>query len=146
MERLRNKRVLIVDDDPETRELIRINLHGALFTADFARHGHEALRMYEQAKSEGIPYDLLMLDVSMPEMSGFKVLEDIRKGGDFCTHAVLCTGYSPEPVMNFRASAAKADDIWYKPESIVNAKQLIEGQLLLQCGSLTHPAVPGNKE
>ena len=145
MERLRNKRLLNVDDDCETRELLSINLLGALFSTDFARHGHEALRMYEQAKRDGSPYDLLVLDVSMPEMSGFKVLEDIRAAGDRDTHAVLCTAYSPEPIMNVRASACRADDIWYKPDAIINARQHIEQQLLLQIGSMALPAVPGNK-
>jgi CheY-like chemotaxis protein len=72
VDRLRTKRVLVVDDDCEARELLRIKLADAPWATDFARHGHEALRMYEAASSSGRPYDLIVLDVSMPEMSGSK--------------------------------------------------------------------------
>jgi CheY-like chemotaxis protein len=141
VDRLRSKRVLIVDDDAETRELLCIKLKDALWQTDFARHGHEALRMYMQALSDGRPYDLIVLDVSMPEMSGFKVLEDIRATGDRTTHAVLNTAYSPEPILNVRASMLRADDIWFKPESVVNARELIAQQLILTDN--TYPQLPG---
>lgn len=71
------KRILIVDDDdPIRRMLSRILKLGAegLEIAE-ARDGPEALRML----SEAGPFDLVVLDHMMPQMSGLEVLQKIRE-------------------------------------------------------------------
>jgi CheY-like chemotaxis protein len=69
---LRDKRILIVDDDLSIRVLLQsiLDRHGAITT--LASTGREAIaRLHE-------PYDLLVLDLLMPEMSGFAVVEHLR--------------------------------------------------------------------
>lgn len=67
------QKVLVVDDNPDLRVIIRRLLEKQGFVVREAGSGRRAL---EQLKSE-IP-DVVLLDVMMPEMSGFEVLELIR--------------------------------------------------------------------
>jgi DNA-binding response OmpR family regulator len=62
-------RILIVDDEPDTVGLIEITLKPAGYLLDRAFSGSEAIRkIKEQA------YDLILLDVMMPEITGFDVV------------------------------------------------------------------------
>lgn len=68
--------VLIVDDDPPIRNLLRQIFRRIGFDAREARDGVEAIAHVE----EGIP-KLIMLDLMMPRMNGWQVLEALRQKG-----------------------------------------------------------------
>ena len=68
------KRVLIVDDDPDVHQLVRIALKGAICYLEDASDGLEALRKIEAAH-----WDLLVLDVIMPVMNGMELLQRVRR-------------------------------------------------------------------
>ena len=68
------KKILIVDDDPDQREMIRSSLKEAGFEISTATNGVEGL---EKARS-GSP-DLIILDVMMPKMDGFAVCVTLRE-------------------------------------------------------------------
>lgn len=72
---LRAIRVLVVDDDPRVRESV-VGLLGAFgMEASTAHSGHAAL-----AQCEGeCPFDVVVSDVVMPEMSGVQLAEALRK-------------------------------------------------------------------
>jgi signal transduction histidine kinase/DNA-binding response OmpR family regulator/PAS domain-containing protein len=65
--------VLVVDDDPKTREMLRRTLQKAGWTVVEAGNGCEALEALETAKPA-----LVLLDLMMPGMDGFEVLERLR--------------------------------------------------------------------
>jgi len=65
--------LLVVDDNAENREMLSRRLRGHGFTIAAAESGPEALRLLEE-----IPFDLVLLDVVMPGMSGLDVLRDLR--------------------------------------------------------------------
>ena len=67
--------VLVVDDDPKTRDMLRRTLQKAGWTVAEAANGCEALEALERAKPA-----LVLLDLLMPGMDGFEVLE--RLNGD----------------------------------------------------------------
>jgi signal transduction histidine kinase/DNA-binding response OmpR family regulator len=67
--------VLVVDDDPKTRDMLRRTLQKAGWTVVEAANGCEALEALERAKPA-----LVLLDLLMPDMDGFEVLE--RLNGD----------------------------------------------------------------
>lgn len=67
-------KVLIVDDNPEIREIVTILLEGEGFTAEEARDGRTAL---EKIKKES--YDLILLDVMMPGLNGYQTCVEIRR-------------------------------------------------------------------
>ena len=68
------RRILIVDDDFPVGYLIKINLEAEGYETVLALSGEEAL---EKAKAS--PPDLITLDVLMPEMDGFAVMEALKK-------------------------------------------------------------------
>ncbi len=65
--------LLVVDDDPRLRELLRMALERAGFQVATASDGPSALR--EVAR---LPPDLVVLDIGLPEMDGFEVCRQIR--------------------------------------------------------------------
>lgn len=68
----RVKRILVVDDDDEMRELIVVLL-GQKYDVSFAVNGAQGLEMARALKP-----DLLVLDLLMPRMHGFEVCQHIR--------------------------------------------------------------------
>jgi two-component system, OmpR family, response regulator len=70
-------RVLVVDDEPNIRELLSASLRFAGFEVQTAADGVAAL---EAARRFGP--DILVLDVMMPGLDGFEVLRSLRGGGD----------------------------------------------------------------
>lgn len=66
-------RILIIDDEPDILAKLRQILEREQYTIDTAADGEEALdRIW------GDPYDLILLDVMLPQIDGFKVLSEIR--------------------------------------------------------------------
>jgi len=70
-------RILIVEDDFTARKLLQLHLseYGDCF---IAVNGQEAVQAVREALDEGRPYNLICLDIMMPEMDGHKALEMIR--------------------------------------------------------------------
>ena len=68
------KRILIVDDDDEIRELLEFDISHSGYFLDTASDGKEGLQ-----KALNNSYDLILLDVMMPKMNGFDVCKNIRQ-------------------------------------------------------------------
>ena len=68
------KRLLVVDDDDEIRELLEFDLAQSGYSVDTASDGLEGLN-----KAISSNYDLVLLDVMMPKMNGYDVCKNIRK-------------------------------------------------------------------
>jgi len=72
-ERVEPAHLLVVDDNAENREMLSRRLRGHGFSIAVAESGPVALRLLEET-----PFDLVLLDVVMPGMSGLEVLRDLR--------------------------------------------------------------------
>jgi two-component system OmpR family response regulator len=70
-------KLLIVDDDPNIRDVIGFAVQAAGFEADVAADGATGL-----AKAQTGAPDLVILDIGLPEMDGFEVCKDLRKTSD----------------------------------------------------------------
>ena len=68
------KRILVVDDDDEIRELLEFDIRSSGYFVDTASDGMEGLN-----KALNNKYDLILLDVMMPKMNGFEVCQNIRQ-------------------------------------------------------------------
>ena len=68
-----NKRLLIVDDDKQIRELLSFDISQSGYIVDVALDGQEGLK-----KALENHYDLVLLDVMMPKMNGYDVCKNIR--------------------------------------------------------------------
>ena len=71
---INKKRILIVDDDEEIRELLEFDIGQSGYSVDTAKDGIEGLN-----KALNNTYDLILLDVMMPKMNGFDVCKNIRQ-------------------------------------------------------------------
>ncbi len=71
-------RVLIVDDDFISRRLLQ-KILSSYGDCDIAVDGAEAIRAFELAWSEGRPYDLICMDIVMPNIDGQQALRKIRE-------------------------------------------------------------------
>lgn len=75
----KHARLLIVDDDPDLCDLLRQYLEPEGFTIEVAQNGtdgiHAASRDRDKDKDK---YDLIVLDVMLPDMKGFDVLRELR--------------------------------------------------------------------
>src|SRR6266487_3796045 len=68
------RRVLVVDDEPDITSMLKIVLEDNGFNVDSFEDPVVALKNYKPSL-----YDLLILDIKMPEMDGFKLYEEIKK-------------------------------------------------------------------
>lgn len=69
---MNQKRILVVDDEQDLCDILLYNLHAAGYEAEAAYSGEMAL------KKEPSSYDLLILDVMMPGMSGFELAKKLK--------------------------------------------------------------------
>ncbi len=73
-----NLRVLVVDDNATSRQILRHQIFAWKLQKGSAGGGHEALKMLRAASAEGHPYDIALLDVEMPEMDGLTLARAIK--------------------------------------------------------------------
>lgn len=72
-----SRKILVVDDDPHIREVLKIALDRAGFATAHASDGQAALRMAAQ-----LAPDLIVLDIGLPEMDGLEVCRRLRRTSD----------------------------------------------------------------
>lgn len=72
------KRILIIEDDPFLSDIYFTKLTSEDFEVKVAENGKKGLKMLESEK-----FDLLILDLILPEIDGFEVLERLRKDEKF---------------------------------------------------------------
>ena len=73
-----NLRVLVVDDNATSRQLLRHQIFAWKLQKGSAAGGYEALRVLRAAVAEGHPYDIALLDIEMPEMDGLTLARAIK--------------------------------------------------------------------
>src|SRR5579863_5583306 len=111
------KRILVIDDEADIRESLDALLTDAGYSVELAESGTEGLQ-----KAEAGNYDLVLLDLMMPDRSGMDVLKEIRER-DRETPIFMITAYgSVEVAVN--ALKTGANDYFSKPWD--NEKLLIE--------------------
>jgi PAS domain S-box-containing protein len=95
----RESRVLVMDDEEFICNIASTFLKEMGCSAACAADGHEALEMYQKAISEGAPFELVILDLTIPgSMGGMQVLEELRIINPR-VKAIASSGYSNDPIM-----------------------------------------------
>jgi DNA-binding response OmpR family regulator len=100
-------RILVIDDDDDIRGLVRTLLERTGAQVKEARNGREGLREFHSWRP-----DLVVLDVSMPEMDGWNVLDRLR---DMSEVPVLMLTARGDELERVRGLHAGADDYVVKP-------------------------------
>lgn len=115
-------RILVVEDSLRLRENIVLGLTQSGFAVDSAADGLEGLRLGQTHE-----YDLIILDIMLPQLDGLELLKRLRRGGRE-THVLLLTAKDrlEDKIEGFRAGA---DDYLVKPfdfaELLARAKALV---------------------
>lgn len=81
-------RILVVDDNKELREILEEFLKGEGHDVEGSPNGRDALERHQQS-----PFDLIITDLNMPEISGMELIKTIRKDNQD-TEFVIITGYA----------------------------------------------------
>lgn len=115
-------KILVVDDDPHIRKLIKLYLENSQFTVAEAEDGQKALDYVAHTK-----VDLMIVDVMMPRVNGIELTEDIRRYLDIPILMVTAKGESLDKVKGFQAGT---DDYLVKPfdpvELVLRVKSLLK--------------------
>lgn len=104
-------RILIAEDERDIRELIEIHLMKDGYDVLTAKDGIEALEMFNSE-----PIDLAVLDVNMPRLNGFKLLNKIRKDSKIPVILLTARGSDEDKILGLGLGA---DDYLTKPISMV---------------------------
>jgi PAS domain S-box-containing protein len=96
-------RVLVMDDEEMVGELAQAVLERLGYEADYAGEGGQALVMYRKAREAGRPYDVVIMDLTIPGgMGGQEAIRELLRL-DPAARAIVSSGYAQDPVMaNYR--------------------------------------------
>lgn len=97
-------RVLFMDDEEPIRSMAAVLLARLGLEAVTAEDGAEAVRLFQQARETQRPFDVVVMDLTVPGgMGGLQALQEMR-ALDPEVRAIVSSGYSSDPVLaNFRA-------------------------------------------
>lgn len=121
-------RILIADDVDDVRSLLEAMLEGEGWQIETATDGRDAQQKYIQAQVDELPYDLLVLDAAMPEMSGTELADWIRTEGDEHTKILMVSAYA-DPVNPLHAQQMHAVAWLQKPVEAQELKRAVSRAL-----------------
>ena len=117
--------VVIIDDNDGNRELCRFCLEAKNFLVHSAINGKQGLEVIRQTQP-----DVVLLDIMMPVMNGFQVLEHLKADSSIQETPVLVQSASTQTATVIKALELGANDFLKKPfevdELVVRVKKLIE--------------------
>ncbi len=117
-----NTTLLIIDDEPDIRQLLRIFFERQGYTVLLAPDGQLGIELARQH----LP-DLILMDIQMPQMNGIEAVRLLRADPRFAaTPIIALTAYAR---VHVAADILRAgfDEAVYKPIDFVNLQELIEG-------------------
>ena len=109
-----NEKILVVDDDANICELLRLYLTKEGYQVTVANDGEEGLEKFNAVKP-----DMVLLDVMMPRMDGLEVCRRIRKAGNTPVMMLTAKGETFDKVLGLELGA---DDYMVKP---FDAKEVV---------------------
>lgn len=112
------KKVLVVDDEKLIVKGLRYSLEQDDMEVDCAYDGEEALHMAKEKE-----YDMILLDVMLPKMTGFEVCQQIR---DFSTAPIIMLTAKGEDMDKILGLEYGADDYITKPFNVLEVKARIK--------------------
>jgi CheY-like chemotaxis protein len=103
-------KILVIDDHPETLDIIRLVLEQKGYLVVAAQSGHEGLAIARKERP-----DLILLDVMMPEMDGMEVCRRVRADPDLGNTLIIMFTAVAEAEQKLAGFTAGADDYLTKP-------------------------------
>jgi len=113
------KKILIIEDEEIILNLLQKKLSQEGYEISVAKDGQEGLRLMKEVKP-----DLILLDIVMPKIGGFEVMEEMQKEDELKNIPVIVVSNSGQPVEIDKAQALGAKDWLIKTE--FDPKEVIE--------------------
>lgn len=92
-------RILLMDDEDSIREVMQEALNFLGYDVALAKDGHTALRLYEEALRLGRPFDVVLLDLTVPGGMGGQETMAYLRDLDPNVKAIVSSGYANDPVI-----------------------------------------------
>jgi DNA-binding response OmpR family regulator len=135
-----DKTILVVDDEPNIVELVRLYLHNEGFRVVTAYDGHEALRLYRSA-----PPALMILDLMLPGVDGWEVCRQVRRDSDLPIIMLTARSDDVDKIVGLELGA---DDYLAKPfnprELVARVKAVLRRPAVALRPGFSGPRVLGN--
>jgi CheY-like chemotaxis protein len=109
------KRILIAEDDEMLMEIYKKKFEGSEYDLSFAENGQEALELIKKAKPK-----VVLLDLVMPEIDGFKVLEKIKEDSKIQDVNIIIVSNLSQETERERALKLGAKDFLIKSDHSPN--------------------------
>ncbi len=123
-------RILLLEDDLMVRDLMRRALESAAYEVVETADGKEVLQLYQEAAQQGRPYDLAILDLTIPNgMCGRETMLHLRRMDPHIL-AIVSSGYREDPVMKDCAAYGFAAAL-AKPYQVEALLQMVSGVLVV---------------
>lgn len=124
-------RILVIEDEPTLARLLTYNLQQDGYETEVADHGVEGLRLAREQQ-----HDLIILDLMLPGLSGFEILDRLRKHGIRTPIIILTARHAEEEVV--QGLKLGADDYMTKPFGVA--------ELLARVSAVLRRASSGDME
>ena len=133
-------KILIVDDDPDQVDLVRVSLKEAGFAIGTATDGVDALK-----KARSMSPDLIVLDLMMPEMDGFTVCETLREHPATASVPIIILTGMTSQMSRLTGLESGANDYLIKPFDPNQLISKVEGLLCRPDSASGAPHKPERK-
>lgn len=144
-------RLLYIEDEQVNRMVVSDYLEQAGFVVECAEDGMQGLALLRSK-----PYDLLLLDMGLPDINGAQVAKELRESADWATPSTIpvlvLTAFGPNDVRHMRADALANDDtpakstdstlygaVMVKPLDLSELLQSIEAHLVISDAPAPQP-------
>ena len=118
-------KILLMDDEQIILDVTQEVLKFLKYDVVFARDGLAAIDLYKKEKTSGAPFDIVILDLSVPTgMGGKETIEHLRKF-DPAIKAIISSGYSNDPIVENFSQYGFSGRLT-KPYKISDLKNLLE--------------------
>ena len=112
-------RVLLVEDSPMISGALRLLLESGGFEVDVAATAAEAKAAGSESR-----WDVMLLDISLPDEDGLSVVEELEAKGMRPSTVLAMTGHS-DPATHARCMAAGCDDVLLKPVPVQQLLRIV---------------------
>ena len=113
-----NEKILVVDDDVNICELLRLYLEKEGYTVSIVNDGESAVKSFGE-----IQPDLMLLDIMLPRLDGWQVCREVRKFSDKPIIMLTAKGEDMDKILGLEYGA---DDYMTKPFNILEVKARIK--------------------
>jgi CheY-like chemotaxis protein len=118
-------KVLLMDDEQVILDVTKEVLKFLKFDVVFVKDGLTAIDLYKKEKADGVPFDIVILDLSVPSgMGGKETIEHLMKF-DPAIKAIISSGYTNDPVVENFSQYGFSGRLT-KPYKIAELKNILE--------------------